>query len=224
MGAPHTPVDLSDWMKSVAKRLAALEAASRSRPALTTVDGDLVVGGSVHSPDFDGTGPLAPGTAGWWLGGEQGDAILNSLILRDGIIGNDALTNPVVPGAVNDTETAFAISASFAEVAGVNATVPANCTRLLAMASSWCFGINPNTAADNLHARTVIGGVSGQSFVMGLTGSGGYTTVGSGLAQSLTGLTPGSTIRLACQAHGDHAFASQPTNTATVSAILVWLR
>lgn len=47
MAQPQTPKDISDWMKSVEQRLTALGAQARSRAALTTVDGDLVVNGRI---------------------------------------------------------------------------------------------------------------------------------------------------------------------------------
>lgn len=186
-------------------------------------------GGSMRSADFDGD-PVNGnfGTDGWYIGGGSGSgslAVFNTLDLRDGIIGNDALTNPVVPAVANDTETNFAVPTSFAEMAGVDTIVPDGCTRLLAMASSWVYATNPNVGADNLHCRTSIGATAGQPFVMGVSASGGYTTCPSGLAQIFTGLTPGATIRVKCEAHSDtHSFAANAVNTATVSAILIWLR
>ena len=57
--------------------------------------------------------------------------------LAAGSVGYAALVAPTLPAAVNLTTTAFAPTATWAEVAGLDLTVPADCTRLLVTASAW---------------------------------------------------------------------------------------
>ena len=92
---PTLPASLKAELNDLKRRLANLE---RS-PRLATA---TVGSGGLKSADFDGDLESGTaGTAGWGLSGATGDAIFNDIVLRGGIIGDDALTSPVKPIAVN---------------------------------------------------------------------------------------------------------------------------
>ena len=181
--------------------------------------------GGIDSDNF------AAGTSGYSFKAD-GDAEFNDLTLRGGIIGNDALTNPVVPQVLNLASAGFSVGASWSEALGGNVTVPADCTRLLAFASGWAYAVNPNTTGgsngtggDALYCATVIGGTSGEVNGDPLSGSNGFTTASSGVSVLKTGLTPGTSIHFEVDAIALYqAFGSDPTNNASLAALLIWLR
>jgi hypothetical protein len=135
-----------------------------------------------------------------------------------------ALAAPVVPAAVNLTTTAFAPTATWAEVAGLDLTVPADCTRLLADATARVYAINNSAGADDLNARVSLGAVDGQAFLTPLAIS-GYGTISAGLAVLASGLTPGATVRLKASAKTTTGtWTTDAANTAGLTASLTWLR
>jgi len=144
--------------------------------------------------------------------------------LGAGSVGYAALVAPTLPAAVNLTSTAFAPAATWAEVAGLDLTVPADCTRLLVTASAWVYAVNNTAAADDLHARVSLGAVDGQAFLTPLPVA-GYNTISAGLAVLADSLVPGATIRLKASAKTTTGtFTTDPANTATLTASLTWLR
>jgi hypothetical protein len=170
------------------------------------------------------------GVSGFTLNGGTGNAEFNDIILRD--LPNSMLANPVVPGVVNVAGSNFPVTTTFTEVAGMNVTVPDDCTRLLATASGWAFARNPNTSGgadttgtDALWCFVRVAGIDSQTYGHGISGSGGYTTATAGVSVLASNLTPGATVRVAVYAGA--SFQTLPTDTqnrASVSATLQWLR
>jgi len=176
---------------------------------------------------------FVPGTSGFSLHGGTGNAEFNDLTLRGGIIGNEALTSPVVPGVANLTVSNFGLgSGSYTEVAGQDITVPDGCTRLLFNGTGIVDVYNPKTAGGNngtggdwLYCRVKVGAVdSGHTQAVGVSGSGGNATVTDTFAQSLSGLTPGSAVRASVLSVSDYGIAVDAGNLAMLSATLIWLR
>jgi len=187
--------------------------------------------GGMESDAFDGNLDTDDaGTTGWAFNDQK--VAVGELILRPGSIGNDSLTNPVIPGVHKVNSSGFAVTLSWTEVVGGNVTVPAGCTQLLATSSVWVYAINPNTTGgsngtggDTLWCYVDIGGSSGEVYGLGLSGNSGYTTATSGFSLLKTGLTPGSTIRIKGMAASAYAsLGSDAFNTATISTTLIWLR
>jgi hypothetical protein len=150
--------------------------------------------------------------------------VTGALILKPGSITDVDMANPAVRQAVNLTTTAFAPTSTWGEVAGLDLTVPADCTRLLVTASAWVYAVNNTAAADDLHARVSLAAVDGQAFLTPLPVA-GYNTISAGLATLAEFLTPGSTLRLLASAKTTTGtFTTDPANTATLVASLTWLR
>lgn len=206
------------------------------------VDGDLIVDGNF---DLNGQGTVsgrfqseafngnlttgAPGTTGWAY--DNNRAILPEVILRPGSIGNDALTDPVVPGVVNLSANNFPSSFPWFNAVSTSLTVPAGCSRLLLTASVWVQINNAKTSggadgagSDYIYARVSLGGTTGQHTSTGVSGNSGTATASSGLAGLLGGLTPGDTVTLAGQGSTDYANATSTLNKAVLAATLFWLK
>jgi len=244
------PRDLVDAVAKLTARVKSLESRSQwansgARPNGANgvvVDGDLIVDGNLDlngagtvsgtfvSEAFDGnltTG--APGTTGWAY--DNNRAILPEVILRPGSIGNDALTDPVIPGVVNLSDNNFASSFPWFNAVSTSLTVPAGCTRLLLTASVWLQINNSKTTggadgagSDYIYTRVVLGATTGQHTSTGVSGNSGTATAASGLSALLSGLTPGDTVTLAGQGSTDYANATSTLNKAVLAATLFWLR
>jgi len=152
------------------------------------------------------------------------DGSVTAPALGAGSVGYAALVAPTLPAAVNQTATAFAPTSTWAEVVGLDLTVPTDCTRLLVTASAWVYAVNNSAAADDLHARVSLAAVDGQAFLTPLAVA-GYNTISAGLAVLADSLTPGATIRLKASAKTTTGtFTTDAANTAALVASLTWLR
>jgi hypothetical protein len=141
-----------------------------------------------------------------------------------GMVGNDALADPLVPSAASATATNWAASTSWAEVAGVDLVVPAGATRCLLYANGWCYGVNSSAAADDLHARVSLAATIGQEFLSRVAVA-AYDTVSAGLVTLATGLTAGAVLRLSVSAKTTTgAWPASVQNTSNATAMAVWLK
>jgi hypothetical protein len=153
-----------------------------------------------------------------------GTGAVTAPALGAGSVTYAALAAPTLPAAVNLTATAFAPTPTWAEVVGVDLTVPADCTRLLVTASAWVYAVNNSATADNLNARVSLGATDGQGQLIPLPVA-GFNTISAGLAVLAEGLTPGATLRLKASAKTTTGtFTTDAANTATLVASLTWLR
>lgn len=190
-----------------------------------------LAGMGIRTSDFNGTDFAHPGSQGNYFGGDG--LVANNIYLRPGSVGNDKLTTPVVPGVINSIATNFAVShTAWTNTVSFNATVPAGCTQLLALATGMVYAVNPNTTGgsngtggDVLECRIGIGGTFGMAAGVSISGSNGQTSCPAAYAQLLTGLTPGGTVTLVTQSlTGFQAFAANSNNQANLCATLTWLR
>lgn len=195
-------------------------------PGVTQVDGSLIVqNGEAKSGNY------ASGSAGWHLGND-GNAEFNALTLRGGIIGNDALTNPSSPQAIYDSVQNFGLTTTLTNIRTTNVTIPAGFTKAAVQLTVRAYATNPNTTGGNngaggdyLYAEANINGYNGYALPTGVSGSNGSGTNVSTFALVLTGLTPGGTVVLQCAAQtGFLSWAANASNTADVSAMIVWYR
>jgi len=189
-----------------------------------TVDGDFIVNGdlNVHgAAAFDGNTTI---------GGNA--AITGTLSLPAGIINNDALANPVVPGVANIDADTFSLGNAFTEKVGLDLTVPSGCTKLLATCSVWLQALNPNTTggsngagADYIYAYARVGSTIGDYKATGVSGSNGTASTAAGLSALLSGLTPGGTVRIGGWCSSQYTtIGASGNNRVTLSASLIWLR
>lgn len=224
------------WETDIERRLKQLEERA-SHPLSNTGlsapgPGVVNVSGQLQGSGFDGDLDVDDvGTTGWALSATK--AAMPELLLRPGSIGNDALTNPVVPGVVNEVNTGFGVLAgSWSDAVTFDAVVPADCSRLLVHASGMGFCVNPNTTGgsngaggDILELRVTAGSMIGMTNGVSISGSNGQTGITDHVAALLTGLTPGGSVTLKTQVmSGFQGFGTNPTNQANLSAILIWLR
>lgn len=162
----------------------------------------------------------------------DGDFVVEGNFTAEGKVSNAALTEPVVPGVVNLYAENFSLGAAFVERVGVNLTVPADCTRLLASMSAWLSAYNPNTTggsdgtgSDFLYVYCRIGSTSGKYNPTGISGNGGTASASGGFGQLLSGLTPGDTVRVAAWCSAQYTtIPADAYNYVSVTGTLNWLR
>jgi hypothetical protein len=143
------------------RRVEKLERSDRSH-ATSIGAGGLRIrdGGVIRSDDFDGD--VAAGNAGsqgWALGG--GRAVLAELVLADGVIGTDALAEPVAFGGAGNSQLGFSISTTPAMYATGSIAVPSWADQVLVFCSVNASVRNPRTSIDFAYLRAVIDGVGG---------------------------------------------------------------
>lgn len=208
-------------------------------PGTTQVDGSLDIVGNldvtgaatISGPTtVSGTNGIkssnyVAGSAGWKFDG-------TSLEVSDGVVRNGALANPVSPNVANATGSNFALTTTFAEVAGMNVTVPVGYSQLLATVTGFAYALNPNTTGgsntlggDILWTYVGLGNQGSYVYGWGMSGNGGFTSSGAAVSLIYSGLTSGQTLRLATQAaSGYQAIAANTSNKASVSATLLFLK
>jgi hypothetical protein len=202
-------------------------------PNVTQVDGSLNVVGNLNvsgASTVSGTNGIqssnyVAGTSGWKFNG-------TSLEANTGVIGNGALANPVTGGATWASSTGFALSTTLTELAGINITVPAGFSQAFGTIGAYVFAYNHNTTGgsngsggDAIYAQAQISTSQSRANPIGVSGSGGFATSSSGTGYALTGLTPGSTIRLSVYGSSAYAaMASDASNYANAFASVIWLR
>lgn len=224
-----------DTAADMGRRFADIERKLRELSAARTLDRASITatpGAGIRTADFDGTDFAHPGTAGNYFGGDG--AVLNSLYLRPGSVANDWLTSPVVPGIAREVATNFALTAgTLVEKAGTDLVVPDGCTRLLCTATGRLYAVNTHTTGgadgtgtDALYVALKLGtGSATLATPTGISGNGGFATTTTAESYSLSGLTPGSTLRLGVYgACGYVNFAANVDNRVSYAATLIWLR
>ena len=189
----------------------------------TQVDGRLVVqSGEAQSGDY------ASGSAGWHLGSD-GTAEFTDIVILGVSVGDDA---PVEIGVARLYAEAFSLATSYAQKASTSLTVPAGCTRLLAILNGTMYAVNQNTTGgsdtnggDAIYVRATIQSNNTGGSPHGLTGWNGFTTATSNDTFQLTGLTPGGTVAFGVEGKcGYQPIPSYADNWIKATATLVWLR
>jgi len=183
--------------------------------------------GGMESDAFDGDLDTDDaGSTGWAFNDQK--VALGEVILRPGSIGNDSLTNPVVPAAVWATASAFTVSPSWSTVITRSLTVPAGFTSAIISAKGRVTAfMNQDSPAnvDYLYAVLFVGGDSSDYYPVVVTDLGGSGTNHVFRDSVLTGLTPGGTVTLTLQASTDSETWTAPAyNTALMGASVQWLR
>lgn len=165
------------------------------------------------------------GASGFSLRGGDGFLEINDVLIRGGIIGNDSLTSPVVPGVINAGSSGFGIGVPYANVYSGTLNVPAGFTSAAISVVARVFALNNGTASvDYLRARPVVGGNTGTAVPIAATNAGGSATAVTPMSVVLTGLS-GGTIALAIQAAADYAaWPTDSLNRADLSGSVLWFR
>lgn len=187
---------------------------------INLVGGDLVANGGVLQ-----SGNFEAGVAGWQLK-PGGNVEVNDVTIRGGIIGNDALTDPVSPRAPHDDATGFTIpKAGFTVPAQVTVAVPSGYTSALVMAIAQGGGYNNLSAlVDELYVAVRINGVVPPGWAAETSSVDNHmANAAAAGTKLLTGLGSSFTIGCAMRTISfdwtDGAF-----NTANIDAIVLFLR
>lgn len=215
--------DISSKFKEIDRRLLAMETA----PRLTS---SSIGEGGIKSEDFNGSGPTDPGTSGWAIGSENGSgyAIFNSLILRDNIIGEQALANAF--RVVTDTASgsAFAIPSAMTDVAAGGLVVPPGFTKCGIIAIGTCNAVRSTSgpaitfSPENIGMRIKVDSFIGQGFNYNPVGYGDVGNLTTSFAPSLTGLTDGQVIPFSLQMSANPAMDLDFSQFALINIMAVF--
>ncbi len=239
-----------DWRRYTAlernnaKLIARMEETERGAPLRNGGVGEggiTVVGGSIRileggNLEVDGDASFQGDTA---VGGAldvSGDATFSGNVAIDGtlqlpagIIGNEALANPLSFYADDANAEGFALSTERTTLAALNVTVPAGFTRAVVLGIGTIFGGNSTPALDYMRGRVYVDTPTysawGRELIEPLTpnnGSGNLTVTKQSVVAGLTG---GQVLTVRVTAHSDFAnLPARPLNGATISATVIWAR
>lgn len=173
--------------------------------------------GGIDSDNF------VTGTSGYSFKSD-GNAEFNDLTLRGGIIGNDALTNPVIPQSVwKGTTSNFGLAVAWSTLVTQNLTVPSGVTSVQIIGFVRLVATNTTASKDYLYSDFDIAGQSSGGFATPVEAGDPGTSFCS-FARTLTGLTPGSTVTLTASGSTGFASWSSTDNVCQISASVTWYR
>lgn len=150
--------------------------------------------------------------------------ITGTLDLPAGIIGNDALANPIQMETSTNYLSNYAIGTTSTVRASLTLTVPPGFTQAVIIANPTGMGQNSTATADYLYVQAIIKGIPGGEL---------YTAAGPGLAvgvpspvhMTLYGLTDGEEITVSVATRtGFATWAAAPGNQANIYATAIYLR
>lgn len=191
-----------------------------------SVDGPLTLNGTLTANN--GTllsGNFVHGSAGWRLQ-PTGNVEINNLTLRGGIIGDDALANPIAFGYHEGHTDGQSLTVAGSNLHTGTITVPAGFSQAVVHATTTVGGTA--NAPDNLYGGPTVNGVSGQTIAAragAIADDIWAQSVTMSQALRLTGLSGGGVITVQAWGAVDTA-ANWFANLANghVSAIAVFAR
>lgn len=177
----------------------------------------------IESDDFDGDLDAGDaGTKGWAMNAVR--AAFGELILRPGSIGNDALTNPVIPQSVwKGTTAPFGLAVAWSTLVSQALVVPAGVSSVQVIGFVRLVATNTTATKDYLYSDFVIEGLSCGGFATPVDAGDPGTSFCS-FARTLTGLTPGDTITLSAAGSSGFAPWGSTDNVCQISASVTWYR
>jgi len=229
---PQVPQDIIDLIRDLQRRVSDLETAAPIRNAqisggqgltVNSTAGIKVTGGggiTVEAPGTVRSSDFVAGSTGWSLGAA---AEFNTLTLRGGIIGNDALANPADFGSSGSSASGWTVPTVETSVLTGSITVPAGFTRAVVLAIASAGAVNQTASADFLYVAAAILGTRGGSSIGYAGPSGGWTMQTAHAIRALTGLSGGS-ITLDCKVDAAGGWGSNTSNVANLDAIAVFRR
>lgn len=214
---------LMQRIRTLEQQVAALTKGTPLRSASIT-EGGLTVGGNgwISSDNWDGTSESNPGTAGWALGGALGTAIFNTLVLRKGIVGNDALSAPVSWAYATASQDNFDVPSTFADRAIATITTPVGFNSAILLVYGKVRVYNPGAGS----WLTIEAGRAGETF-------GGMPDPLPGTAysvhdmlgiQTLSGLTGGGSIATAVRVSATSALPVRSDHLAYTRSLALFFR
>lgn len=147
-----------------------------------------------------------------------------TLDLPAGIVGNDALANPVQIGTASNGLSNYAITTSSTVRASVTLTVPDGFTEAVVTANPTAMGLNSTGTQDYLYVMAVVQAIGGGELYTSAAAG-----VGVGLAApfhtTLTGLTGGDLITVSVATRANtNTWAASTANQANIYATAIFLR
>lgn len=150
--------------------------------------------------------------------------VLGQLALPAGIIGNDALANPVQGGSGGLSASGYGLSSTQAAVVSTTILVPTGFTRALVHVTCDVAAYNTTGASQYLYVAASINGTGGGESTTPIANGVAASGYGSAI-RSLSGLTPGGTFSIAALARtGGGTIAAAGANLANLNAIALFLR
>jgi hypothetical protein len=184
--------------------------------------GDLVFDAShaLRTENFDGDlGVPSAGTMGVALGGPHNTLVIDDIVLRGQIIGNNALTSPVAADVAADTVASLTYTSGiFADRVTADLVVPSGFTQALVFAHATAGTTFASPGTISVAAK--IGSVAGAT-ISEVAGGGAANSPSAGFSRLVTGLSPGN-LAVICMAGGTGGTSN--SGNARISAIAVFLR
>jgi hypothetical protein len=166
------------------------------------------------------------GTAGYSFK-NTGNFEVNNITLRGGIIGNDALTNPLSPLTLHADATNFAPTTAGVTIMSVTATVPSGYTKALLIGLYVsAFAHNSTAANDSLYANILTTpATAGWQIPSPTCPAGAWTSAYQQGTLLVTGLTGGGTVTISGQVSTSGAnWAANASNVANLDVAVMFLR
>lgn len=173
-----------------------------------------VVTGNIRSDNY------VAGVSGWQL--TASGLEVNDITIRGGIIGNDALSSPLVHGSVGKSEGGFAVGTVATARASTTISVPAGFSKATILCVTDATVVIGTTPGGYASLRASIAGVSGGTST-GFNQSGEYLPLSASAIRTMTGLNGGSiTVSAVLSSFSDQG--SNASNLANVNAIAIFTR
>lgn len=150
--------------------------------------------------------------------------IQGALTLKPGIIGNDALANPLDADANSASQAGTAIGTASTVRATVTFTVPPGYTRALIISTAGVMGRNSTASTDYLYVMSIVGGsLGGELYTAIPAGYSGGTS--APFYSRLTALSGGMVLEVSVATRtGFAGWAASTANMATIHAQVIYLR
>lgn len=187
-----------------------------------------------NTSPFSGTGLSIPASGTTQVDGSlnvegqlnvTGDTVIGgTLSLPAGIIDNDALANPVVPGQAFQGTSSFALSVAGGNIITISRTTPAGFTSVVVNAYGRVAATNSTALKDAVYSAVDVNGTGGNQFGNEVV-AGDFGSVSAGYSTLLTGLSTGDPVATHLYAStGLGGWASDPSNGADLSVTYLWFR
>lgn len=215
--------DPNERLRRIEARLEALETGAPLDNA--TLKGLLRVLGAVEVSGDPGevrSGDFEANVSGWRLSPTQAE--FNDLLLRGGIIGNDALSDPVSARGAGASVVNFPVTTSETVIGTASIPVPAGFSQAIVMCVVHCAAFNGNVDYDYLGVRAGIQGSGGGGTQAIAGGSGGWASASASAQRLISGLDGGS-ISVDVRAWStSNPWVANASNAAHIDAVATFLR
>jgi hypothetical protein len=142
-----------------------------------------------------------------------------------GTLDNMALSSPIVPQAIYNITTGFALAAAGGNIVTYPVTVPAGFTTAIVTVTAEVYAINTRAVTDTFGVRPTINTAFPSATASRPIVAGGYDTVVAPFNLILNGLTPGGTFNIYIYAlSGTANWASNISNEADLIGLILWQR